>query len=63
MSGNEELRKQSKITYLHKKTKIIFFLSIRIYSLKKISMVIITKIYNKYYNIETFKHPGGDDAI
>jgi cytochrome b involved in lipid metabolism len=26
-------------------------------------MVIITKIHNKYYNIEKFKHPGGDDAI
>ena len=26
-------------------------------------MVIITKIHNKYYNIENFKHPGGDDAI
>jgi fatty acid desaturase len=26
-------------------------------------MVIITKIHNKYYNIENFKHPGGDEAI
>ena len=26
-------------------------------------MVIITKIHNKYYNVENFKHPGGDDAI
>ncbi len=26
-------------------------------------MVIITKIHNKYYNIENFKHPSGDDAI
>ena len=26
-------------------------------------MVIITKIHNKYYNIENFKHPGGDIAI
>jgi len=26
-------------------------------------MVIITKIHNKYYNIEGFKHPGGKDAI
>ena len=26
-------------------------------------MVIITKIRNKYYNIENFKHPGGEDAI
>jgi fatty acid desaturase len=26
-------------------------------------MVIITKIHNKYYNIEGFKHPGGNDAI
>ena len=26
-------------------------------------MVIITKIHNKYYNIEDFNHPGGKDAI
>lgn len=26
-------------------------------------MVIITKIHNKYYNIENFNHPGGKDAI
>jgi delta11-fatty-acid desaturase len=26
-------------------------------------MVIITKIHNKYYNVENFQHPGGDIAI
>lgn len=26
-------------------------------------MVVITKIHNKYYNIENFNHPGGKDAI
>jgi cytochrome b involved in lipid metabolism len=26
-------------------------------------MVIITKIHNKYYNIEDFNHPRGKDAI
>ena len=25
--------------------------------------MIITKIHNKYYNIENFNHPGGKDAI
>ena len=26
-------------------------------------MVIITKIHNKYYNVENFNHQGGKDSI